>query len=175
MNGTIINGSRVYAKDGRVMTLLNENIIQSGFMSIENMLEMVTIGVEKWGDATYKIAVLSDESTPLIHVYRNGEEEFDLGVSLIDILCKDEINIVCLFGNETDYDDIITGLRNFLFRPCVNKLFADNLERVIYDWNRETDFVKAEREGKNVLAQYLTQNNFTPLPKYKKYITDYQN
>ena len=149
---------------------------------MHNVVNIATIGVEKWGDKTYRIAVHGD-SIPHIHVYLNNESipyyDFDFEISLIDILCKDEINLIFQVDklrniyNRTPsdcswkgYEDIKDGIRNFLFRTSNNKNFADNLELAIYEWSKETDFVKTECERQNLMGLLFRQSQLTSLPEY---------
>ena len=163
----------------------------------EPLMEMATFGVERWGHTLYKIAVhgasTNDRPTPHIHIYLNNDvnpyTRFNFEISLIDILCKNEINLIFQRDRErnidnrdrnqcswTGYDDIRKGITEFLFSPCATNRFgdfSDNLERGIFEWNRETDYVKTINEGVNVLRQYFEEKKLTPLPQYAKYLKDY--
>lgn len=163
----------------------------------EVLTEMATFGVEKWGRKTYKIAVhgasSKDRPIPHIHIYLNNDinpyTKFNFEISLIDILCKDEINLIFQTDKKknidnrnrkqctwTGYSEIKEGLYKFLFNPCEDKRFGDfndNLERGIYEWNRETDYVKTINEKKNLLSEYFKKKGLIPLPKYEKYLKDY--
>ena len=132
------------------------------------LLEMATFGTEKWGKNTYKIAVhgasTKDRPTPHIHLYLNNDvqpyNQFNFEISFEDLLCKDEINLIYQLdrkkhikkvGRENcsweGYADVYNGFKEFLASPSVSKRygsFMDNLDRAIYEWNRETDFQKTE-------------------------------
>lgn len=164
----------------------------------EPLLEMATFGVEKWGNDTYKIAVhgasTNDRPTPHLHIYLNTDKnpysQFNFEISLIDILCREEINLIFQYDRANNVNNrnrtecfmewlqIKEGITNFLFSPCrTNRFgtFSDNLERGIFEWNRETDYVKTINEGINVLREYFEANNLTPLPRYEKYLKDYND
>ena len=157
--------------------------------------EMATFGTEKWGNNTYRIAVhgasTKDRPTPHIHIYLNNDvqpfTQFNFEISFEDILCKDEINLIYQLDrknnikrtNRTEcswkgYADIYNGLRHFLSSPSISKrygAFIDNLDRAIYEWNRETDFSKTETGG-NPLKEYLDSKGLIVLPKYMIYFNE---
>lgn len=154
--------------------------------------EMATFGTEKWGNDTYRIAVhgasTKDRPIPHIHIYLNKDDapylKFNFEISLVDILCCDEINLVYQLDKRhsikrtnrakcswTGYSNILEGFRKFLFTPTpISKYgtFIDNLDRAIYEWNRETDFNKTENGG-NPLQEYIESKGLTILPQYRKY------
>ena len=155
------------------------------------LLEMATFGTEKWGNNTYKIAVhgasTKDRPIPHIHIYLNNDANyklFNFEISFVDILCKDEINLIYQYDRANHirntnrnncswngYADILKGFKKFLFsQPILGRFgtFKDNLERAIYEWNRETDFAKTEQGG-NPLKEYLDSKGITILEKYKGY------
>ena len=161
------------------------------------LMEMATFGVERWGHTLYKIAVhgasTNDRPTPHLHIYLNNDinpyTQFNFEISLVDILCKNEINLIFqhdrarnvdnrnrLECSWTGYGEIKQGITDFLFSPCISTRFgnfSDNLERGIFEWNRETDYVKTVNDGINVLRLYFNEHNITPLPQYEKYLKDY--
>ena len=47
LNETVINGSRVFVKDGEVKTILSESIQKSGYMSAEEAREIILAAIEK--------------------------------------------------------------------------------------------------------------------------------
>lgn len=79
----------------------------------EVLTEMATFGVEKWGRKTYKIAVhgasSKDRPIPHIHIYLNNDinpyTKFNFEISLIDILCKDEINLIFQTDKKKNIDN----------------------------------------------------------------------
>ena len=157
---------------------------------MHGVVNIATIGVEKWGDKIYRIAV-QGATIPHIHIYLNNDSipyhEFDFEISLIDILYKGEINLLSQIDKHrniysiipaecswTGYEDIKDGIRNFLFSSCNNTHFSDNLALAIYEWSKETDFVKTECEGRNLIGLLFKQTHLTPLPEYEKYLCDYE-
>ena len=69
----------------------------------EKIYEMATISKnEMWGNEHYKIAVhgpeSNDRSNPHIHIYLANDHlpynKFNFEISLTDILCNDEINLI---------------------------------------------------------------------------------
>ena len=160
------------------------------------LMEMATFGVKKWGRDTYKIAVhgasTKDRPTPHFHIYLNNDVEpytlFNIEISFVDLLCQG--NIVPIFQidkehnikrtNRTEctwqgYRDIYDGVVDFLFNePCKPSKFGtfkDNIERAIYEWNRETDYVKTMNGG-NPLKEYLDGRGLKVLPQFEKYFDD---
>ena len=130
-----------------------------------------------------------DRPTPHIHIYLNNDvnpyTRFNFEISFVDLLCKDEI--VPIYQRDTSnnllnknrkqcswngYADILNGLKTFFQEgPIYTKFgaFENNLERAIYEWNRETDLRKTESGG-NPLKEYFDDRGLTPLPKYAKYL-----
>ena len=168
---------------------VNEELYAKAAYRLE---EQVTVGSEKWGDRTYLIAVSGasskDRPVPHVHVFLNGDDsaycQFLFEISIEDIVCKDEINLIYQVDmnhhvKNTDrqdcswagYEDIYEGFRKYLFTPIMSTehaLFADNLQRIIYEWNRETDFCKTEQGG-NPLKEYLDRKGSKVLPKYMSF------
>ena len=154
------------------------------------LMEMATCGVEKWGKRIYKIAVhgasSKDRPTPHIHIYLNTDNnpysQFNFEISFVDFICNDTIVPIYQLDRENNlkctnrrncswngYKEIEEGLRALLSQSCsASKFgnFSSNLERVIYEWNRETDFVKTNNGG-NPLKEYLDSHNLVPHPKYQ--------
>lgn len=109
---------------------------------------------------------------------------FNFEISLVDILCSNEIHLIYQLDRRNNikrvgrencswegYTEIYNGIKKFLSSASVSKRygsFDDNLDRAIYEWNRETDFQKTENGG-NPLKDYLDENGLTVLPNYLKY------
>ena len=176
-----------------------KDVINEEFAFISNsrvvLTEMATFGVQKWGNETYKIAVhgssTKDRPTPHIHIYLNNDvnpySKFNIEVSLVDLLCSDAIvpiyqhdaahNVLNTNRRDcswTNYNDILKGLIEFFKTgPISTKFgsFENNIERAIYEWNRETDFQKTEKGG-NPLKEYFESKGLVPLSKYAKYLKD---
>lgn len=165
----------------------------------EPLNEMATFGAGKWGKETYKVAVhgasTKDRETPHIHIYlykdHNPYSLFNFEISMIDILCKDEINLI--FQTDrlhnvdnrnrsecswTGYRDLKEGFTKFLFSKPKTGISdykrEDNLARAIFEWNRETDFIQTTEYGTNMLGEYFAEHHLTVLPKYAKYLENYE-
>ena len=162
------------------------------------LCEMATFGAEQWGENHYKIAVhginADDRSVPHIHVYLQKERNtcspmFNFEISLLDILTKDEINLIyqkdieknILFTNRRDcswtgYTDIRDGFKKFLFSNSDTPIFGKtrtNLERAIFEWNKETDYSATTNNHINVFRNYIEEHNIIVLPKYQHILNDY--
>lgn len=84
------------------MRTLKEFIFDT-FAPSETIFEMTTISkAERWGNNTYRIAVhgtaSGDREIPHVHIYLTNDNKpynnFNFEISIIDILCKDEINLI---------------------------------------------------------------------------------
>ena len=150
-------------------------------------LEMATFGKPRWGEIDYKVAIhspiIKEREIPHIHIYQLNDpyhNMFDFEISLIDILCKDEINLIYQLdrsknimrthGDECSwkgYSNIYKGLVEFLstnqnikqYNYCENGLKAS-----IEAYNAESN------SRDNALKEYLVENDLTILPKYEKYL-----
>lgn len=47
LNETVINGSRVFVENGEVKVILNEDIQKTGFMSVEESMELTLSAIKK--------------------------------------------------------------------------------------------------------------------------------
>ena len=154
------------------------------------LLEMATLGVEKWRESTYKIAVCGaspiDRPIPHFHIYLNNDTQpyslFNFEISFVDLLCNAEIVLIYQYDranhiehtNRSDcswegYKDIYDGIKDFLFdricKPSKFASFTDNIERAVFEWNRETDYNKT-MEGGNPLREYIEANGLAILPQF---------
>jgi hypothetical protein len=153
---------------------------------------MATIGAEKWGKDKYSIqihgAATADREVPHLHIYRfndNGKKQFNFEISLIDLVSKDEINLIYQLDREknvkntnrnectwTGYRDVYDGLREYLFSapklPKYKSNYIDNLDVAISAWNQETDMFKVA-EGGNPMKEWLDSHGVNILPIYEKY------
>ena len=77
------------------------------------VLEISTIvKAIKWGDRLYRVAIhgpaTKDKPYPHIHIYDSKDifpyKNFNFEISLVDILCDDEINLVCQQDRENHID-----------------------------------------------------------------------
>lgn len=153
------------------------------------LLEMATFGKPKWGDKMYKISVhgpaTNDRETPHIHIYLlndKGNQNFNFEVSLVDILCKDEMNLIYQIDREkhivrthrrdcswTGYASIYNGFKDFLttnqnwglYKNCENGIQAS-----IEAYNNESNSLG------NALKEYLDKRGLVVLSKYAKYFEE---
>ena len=153
------------------------------------LLEMATFGKPKWGQNLYKISVhgpaTSDRETPHIHIYLLNDTKlntFNFEISLVDILCKDEINLIYQIDKKNNivrthrrdcswegYASIYRGFKEFLitnqnlglYKNCENGLKAS-----IEAYNNESNSLG------NALKEYLDKKGLEVLPKYAKYFID---
>lgn len=156
-------------------------------------IEMRTIGAGTWGGKEYKLAVhgpnCKHDDEPSFHIYWYDEVDmanprFDISISLLDILTKDEINIVSLIdkdstmefkdkteGSWSGYEEVLMGIKEFLFsKPLSRKesCLIDNLEKAIVGWNKERLF-NYEAIGRNPLRELIENKQLKILPKFLKY------
>lgn len=152
-------------------------------------LSSATIGKPRWNEVDYRIAVHGSvpqvEDSPCIHIYLLADishDKFDFAVSLVDILCKDEVNLISqtdvaknvIRTNEYEcswegYESIYEGLKTFLsdrsfIRPyasCENGLHAS-----ITAYNAESN------SRSNALKDYLDKQGLIVLPQYAKYLNE---
>lgn len=47
LNESVINGSRVFVEDGEVKTILSESIQKSGYMSVEDLSQLLDAHIDK--------------------------------------------------------------------------------------------------------------------------------
>lgn len=155
-----------------------------------NIHELATVGGGKWGTRSYKAMIHGispkDRHKPHIHIYLYDETNyenprFNFEVSFEDIVSKDEINLLHQLDKEYNiytsdcswdgYEDLLEGLRGFLFaKPADKHLigYVDNLEYAIERWNMETDFNYAEK-GTNPMKRYFDEHNIHILDKFTDY------
>lgn len=157
----------------------------------EKIYEMATISKnEMWGNEHYKIAVhgpeSSDRPNPHIHIYLANDHlpynKFNFEISLTDILCNDEINLI--YQRDVKTHKLIThrdkctwiGYRkikeNFEEWLYSNKVkfpgeYIDNLDAIIWNYNNENDY-----RIQNPLLQYISEHGLKILNKYKKYFSE---
>ena len=148
------------------------------------ILEMATISKsENWGSEHYRIAVhgpaSGDRLVPHVHIYLTSDKkpynQFNFEVSLIDILCYDEINLIyqrdtknnILRSNRNKcswegYRKIKNGFEDWLFsKSSTPGDFKDNLDAIIYWWNEESDTI--------TLKEYINSKGLKILDKYLIY------
>ena len=170
------------------MKSLFEYLKVSQWPSEEYILEMATIAKQAnlW-KSKYKIAChgtnASDRPNPHIHIYLSNDRrpynKFNFEVSICDILCKDEINLIKMRDekngikkNNRDkcswdgYQKLKNDFEDWLFNRKVEipGNFIDNLDACIYWYNQECD------GSDNPIKDYIEEHGWKVLPKYKKYI-----
>lgn len=175
-----------YNEIKRFMKSLQDILIDNDY---DVVLEMATFGKPRWGSKDYKIAIhgpaTKDRDTPHIHIYLLNDinyNTFNFEISLIDILCKDEINLIYQLDRSKNimrthrdecswkgYSNIYKGLVEFLstnqnikqYNYCENGLKAS-----IEAYNAESN------SRGNALKEYLDGKGLTVLPKYSKYFEE---
>lgn len=170
------------------MKSLFEYLKVSQWPSEEYILEMATIArnASLW-KSKYKIAChgtnSSDRPNPHIHIYLADDKrpfnKFNFEVSICDILCKDEINLIKMRDEKNGikknnrkicswngYQKLKNDFEDWLFNREVEipGNFMDNLDACIYWYNQES-----EGTG-NPIKEYIEERGWKVLPKYKKYI-----
>ena len=153
----------------------------------EQIIEMATISKsERWGNNLYRIAVhgtaAGDRETPHIHIYLSNDKKpynnFNFEVSLIDIICYNEFNLIYQRDVKTGklstnrskcswegYRKIKEGFEDWLFDKCnMPGEFINNLDALIYWWNQESD-----SNSDNPLKDYIDKKGLHILPEYKIY------
>lgn len=138
----------------------------------------------KLGKNSYRVALhgvaAGDRLYPHIHIYLKNDhypwKKFNFEISLIDIICHNEINLVCQIDRArginrknrnqcswTGYVDFKYDFEGWLYSEC-NKPgnFIDNLDFLIYTYNEENN-------EKDSLQNYIKDHGLTILPEFKKY------
>lgn len=153
------------------------------------ILEMSTIcKYIKWGKYNYRIAIhgpsSKDRPYPHIHIYLANDtypyKQFNFEVSLIDILCYDEFNLVCQQDKSKNlniknkskcswegYRAVRDGFEQWLFsKSDMPGEFIDNLDALIWSYNNESPY---NPDFDNPLHEYIKNQGKKVLPKYLKY------
>ena len=150
----------------------------------EQIFEMAIITKDiKWGNDHYRVAVhctaSGDRDVPHIHIYLSNDKKpynkFNFEVSLVDILCYGEVNLIFQRDEKTGkrisnrnkcswegYKKIADGFEDWLDeKPTTPGDFQTNLEAIIYWWNEESDSV-----SENPLKDWLDKRGLKVLKKY---------
>lgn len=138
------------------------------------IIEMATIDktVKVYKD-TYRIALhgpaVVDRPYPHFHIYLANDifpyNRFNIEISLIDLLCYDELNIKnrnrCSWSG---YKKLHDRIEDWLEEPCTGLPgnFQNNLEALIWSYDNESN------DG-NSLLEYINYHGKKVLPKYEKY------
>lgn len=152
------------------------------------VMEMSTIDKKaSLGKSYYRIALhgpaVGDRSYPHIHIYDSKDvfpyKKFNFEVSLVDLLCYDELNLVCMQDKSTGiniknktkcswngYHKLRDDFEDWLVSPYTGMRgdFKDNLDAIIWTYNNESP-----DNGKNPLLEYIENQGKTVLDKYKSY------
>lgn len=159
--------------------------------SMKNLDELssATIGKPRWGEVDYRIAVHGSvsqvEDSPCVHIYLLSDishDKFDFVVSMVDILCKDEVNLIrqtdeaknVIRANENEcswegYESIYEGLMTFLSDKSTIRPYAsceNGLHASIAAYNAESN------SRGNALKEYLDGRDLSILPQYAKYLNE---
>lgn len=150
------------------------------------IVEMATVDKKvKVGKDTYRIALhgpaVGDRPYPHFHIYLANDmfpyKKFNIEVSLVDLLCYDELNIVGIQDKEKGtniknrdkcswlgYRKLHNTIEDWLEKPCTGLpgRFANNLEALIWSYDNESN------QGLSLL-EYIKDQGKKVLPKYKKY------
>lgn len=153
--------------------------------------EMATVGRNvKLGAQRYRIACHGTDSferpNPYIHIYLADDirpfNKFNFEISICDILCKDEINIVKMrdkqrhieYGKKEQcswkgYGKLRADFEKWLFdtTPSIKGDFIDNLDACIYWYNQEST-----SKSTNAIKDYIESQKLVVLPKYEKYVNN---
>lgn len=148
------------------------------------LVEMVTIGYNlKFGEDIFKVAIhgpsYGDSESPHIHIYLNNDKMpynlFNFEISLVDILCYDEINLIYQRDarngikrtnrNKCSWDGyykLKEDFEDWLFSQSSKRGdFKDNLDAIIYFYNEENH--------NKTLWDYIEEHGLKVLDKYKQY------
>ncbi len=170
----------------------------------EQIFEMATITKDiKWGNDHFRVAVhgtaAGDREVPHIHIYLSSDKKpyecsqlafnpcdditshnkFNFEISLVDILCYDEVNLIFQRDEKTGkrisnrnkcswegYKKIADGFEDWLEqKPTTPGDFRTNLEAIIYWWNEESD-----SSSDNPLKDWIESRGLKVLDKYKDII-----
>jgi hypothetical protein len=156
------------------------------------IVEMATIGRPTLGKKKYHIAIhgvlAGDRPNPHIHIYLNDDtrpyNRFNFEVSLVDILCKDEINIIKMRDESkginknnrskcswNGYQKLKDDFEDWLFSKCsIPGQFENNLDACVYWYNEEGD-----PKSNNPIRDYIEKHGLKILDKYKKYVENNNN
>ena len=151
----------------------------------EQIFEMATITKDiKWGNDHFRVAVhgtaAGDRDVPHVHIYLSSDKKpynrFNFEISLVDILCYDEVNLIFQRDEKTGkritnrdkcswegFKKIRDGFEDWLEeKPTTPGEFKTNLEAIVYWWNEESD-----SSSENPLKDWLDKRGLKVLDKYK--------
>lgn len=151
----------------------------------EQIFEMATLVKDiKWGNDHYRVAVhgtvAGDRDVPHVHIYLSSDKKpynrFNFEISLVDILCYDEVNLIFQRDEKTGrritnrnkcswegYKKIADGFEDWLEqKPTTPGEFKTNLEAIVYWWNEESDY-----SSENPLKDWIESRGLKVLDKYR--------
>lgn len=156
------------------------------------LLEMATFGRINDGKELYKIAIhgpaSKDRPMPHIHIYLNKDvfpyPLFNFEVSLVDLVCKDEINLVAQLDKENNikrtnrsecswqgYRELYKRFQEFLRQKPMKKGYKNvaqnNLQVAIMEWDTENNDNMEDNES--LMKKFIESRGFKILPKYLPY------
>lgn len=150
------------------------------------IVEMATIDKTiNVSNNTYRIALhgpaVGDRSYPHFHIYLTNDifpyDKFNIEVSLVDLLCYGELNIVKLQDKDKNiniknrnkcswsgYRKLHDRIENWLEEPCTGLPgnFENNLEALIWSYDNESN-------ENMTLLNYIKDQGKEVLTKYQKY------
>ena len=152
----------------------------------EYVLEMAVISRRVLNKNKYQVVIhgtnSGDRPNPHVHIYLDDDtrpfSKFNFEISLCDILCHDEINLVrmkdkkkgldirnrdkCSWNN---YRKLHDEFEDWLFnKPSKPGTFKDNLDAIIWYYNNESVGTN------NYIKEYIKEHGLKVLPKYKEYV-----
>ena len=166
-----------------------KEFIYSCIWKDEPIVEMATVGYDlKFGKDRFRVAIhgpsSGDRENPHIHIYLENDKmpfnKFNFEISLVDILCYDEINLIYqrdISKNKKitnrnkcsweGYRKIKEGFEEWLYKPSKTPgEFVDNLDALIYWYNEESNVIG------NALLQYMKERGLIILNKFNKYFSE---
>lgn len=149
------------------------------------ILEMSTISKSvRLGGKNYRIAIhgpaVGDRPYPHIHIYKANDrypfKNFNFEISLIDLLCYDELNLVAMVDKDngisiknrnkcswTNYRRLRDDFEDWLIsKSDYIGDFQDNLDAIIWNYDNES-------YEDNALINYIHDRGKKVLTKYQKY------
>lgn len=139
----------------------------------------VKLGRDHYRVALHGVAA-GDRPYPHVHIYKKDDhypwKKFNFEISLVDLVCNDELNLVCQQDRNnridrrnrmkcswTGYRDLRDDFEDWLEDKCTKPgAFINNLHFLIYAYNEENN-------EKDSLQSYIKSKGKSILSKYKKY------
>ena len=169
---------------------LNEKVTED--VKKRLLLEMATFGRINDGKDMYKIVIhgpaSNDRPMPHIHIYLNNDafpySQFNFEVSLVDLVCKDEINLIAQIDRKNNikrtnrsecswegYRDLYKTFQSFLRQQPMKKgyrnIAQNNLQVAIMEWDNENNDNMEDNES--LMKNFIESKGLKILPKYLPY------